>query len=76
MKRHISLYTIRFMEHKRNGLVEKAGNCVFADGRHTVYRTLWYDTELEEYVVKLDSNAYPFTPYSRQTSSEFIRGHI
>lgn len=76
MKRHRTLYTAVFMANKRNGRVENAGKCVFADGRHTVYRTLWYDKESGEYVVMLNGNAYPFEPYKNQTSSEFMQGHI
>ena len=76
MKRAKTLYTILFEVHKRDGRVEKAGKCKFADGLRSMERTLWYDTEIREYVVMLNGNACPFTPYSRQTSSEYIRGHI
>lgn len=76
MKRAKTLYTAVFEANKRNGRVVKHGKCRFADGLRSMERTLWYDTESDEYVVMLNGNAYPFTPYTRQTSSEYIRGHI
>jgi hypothetical protein len=76
MKRAKTLYTAVFEYHKRDGLVTKAGKCRFADGLRSMERTLWYDTKENEYVVMLNGNACPFTPYTRQTSDEYIRGHI
>lgn len=76
MKRAKTLYTAVFEANKRNGRVKNCGKCRFADGLRSMERTLWYDEVCDEFVVMLNGNAHPFTPYTNQTSTEYRQGHI
>ena len=70
--------TLYFESRKERGFIAKEPQkALFRDGT-PVARALWKDTETGEMWVKLDGQAFKFTPYPDrlQTAPGFIRGHV
>lgn len=74
-----NLNTLYFESRKERGLIGKAAlKALFTDGTQVKARALWKDTETGEMWVKLDGQAFKFTPYPDrlQTAPGFLRGHV
>ena len=68
--------TVTFDKHLAEGWIAKAGKAAFFDGKRRFERVLWWDWHEGKYYVKLNGNAYAFTPYSEQGEAGIIIGHI
>ena len=68
--------TVVFDDHKANGWIAKAGKASFFDGMRRYERALWRDDWNGRFYVKLNGEAYEFTPFTVQSEADVIIGQI
>ncbi len=72
----MTLNTMYFENHKKNGNIIKAGKAGFSNGLRYEYRTLWKNNADGKLYVMLNREAYEFTPYKKQPEDDLVIGRI